>query len=298
MRVTLIHNPKAGDHRVPEPDEIVSDLETFGWKVTSVDRSDLEKVAKSPGDLVIVAGGDGTVGKVAKRFAGTGVPVAVIPTGTANNVSRMLGIGVDARAAIDVLPRAVVRNVDLGIVEFGTEPATSERFIEGCGVGVFAFLMAERATKKDKKLRRAIGLLAKELAAYQPRRMRIEVDGKDLSGDYVLASVMNLRSLGPALALAPDAQCDDGELEVALVRPEHTASLVTHLRRAALDGDIALPAVEVHRATHVHLGGAGRWAHVDDCSHELASDIDVRVEPGAVKFLVPPAPVAAAASLP
>ena len=50
------------------------------------------------GDAVIVAGGDGTVGKVAKRLAGTDVPLVVLPTGTANNIARSLGIGVDPHA--------------------------------------------------------------------------------------------------------------------------------------------------------------------------------------------------------
>jgi diacylglycerol kinase family enzyme len=286
VRVTLVHNPKAGDRRIPDSDEIVAAIERLGWKVDPVDRDDIEKAVKDPGEMVLVAGGDGTIGKVAKRFAGTRVPIGVIPTGTANNVARTLGIGVDPLAAIDLLPRAVQRDVDLGVVTLGD--AGTERFIEGIGVGVFAQLMGEGVSKRDKKLRRAFHLLAKEIAAYEPQRTKIEIDGRDVSGHYVLAAVMNLRSLGPALALAPDAKFDDGLLEVVLVRPEHTAPLVAHLQRAALEGDIALPAVEVHRARHVRLGEAGKWAHVDDCSREVTSDIEVSVEPHAVRFLLPP----------
>lgn len=264
---------------------MVADIEAFGWKVKAVAKSAMDEALRHPGDAVLVAGGDGTVGKVAKRLAGRGIPMAVIPTGTANNVARTLGIGVEARTAIDDLQRAVVRPIDLGVVHRDGE---EERFLEGFGIGLFAWVIAERATRKHKKLRRALALLAEELANYAPRRARIEIDGRDASGEYLLASVMNLRSLGPALGLAPEAQPDDGLLDVVLVRPEHRDSLLAHLRRAAVDGDLALPRFEVHKAEHVRMSGQGKWAHVDDCPREFPGDVEVRVDARAVNFFVPP----------
>jgi diacylglycerol kinase (ATP) len=291
VRATLIHNARAGDHRVPESDELIEAVEKLGWKVTPLDESQIECAVAKPGDVVVVAGGDGTVGRVAKRFAGTKVPVAVVPTGTANNVARTLGMGVEPRSAIASLANAVVRDIDLGVASFGT--TTEESFIEGFGVGLFAYVIAERATKKDKKLRRAFGALANELASYEPHRARVEVNGRNVSGDYLLVSVLNLRSLGPALRLAPQAKLDDGELDLVLIRPEHRAALIAHLRRAALelDGDIAaLPDFERHRAEHVRIRDYGKWAHVDDRSHALGGAVEVRVAPGAVRFLAPPEP--------
>ena len=148
-------------------------MEALGWKVTALDRSEIERAVANPGDVVVVAGGDGTVGRVAKRFAGTDVPIAVIPTGTANNVARTLGLGVEPRRAIASLASAVVRDVDLGVVSetraLGAK--VEECFLEGFGVGVFAYVIAERATKKDKKLRRGFHLLAKELASYPAHTM-------------------------------------------------------------------------------------------------------------------------------
>lgn len=287
MGVTLIHNPSAGSSRVPDSADMVEAIEQLGWKVRPFDKKELDAALEKPGDAILVAGGDGIVGRVAKRLAGTGIPMGVIPTGTANNVARTLGIGVDARAAIDLLARATVHEVDLGKVFQGE--GDDARFLEGFGVGIFAWVMAERATKKkDKKLRRAFGLIAKELEAYEPHRARIEIDGSDVSGEYLLAAVMNLRSLGPALGLAPDARFDDGQLDVVLVRPEHREALQAHLKRAALEGDLALPRFEVHRGEHVRISGHGKWAHVDDCSREFEGDVELGVVPGAVKFLVPP----------
>ncbi len=105
---------------------------------------------------------------------------------------------------------------------------------------------------------------------------------------------MNLRSLGPALALAPDARCDDGVLDVVLVRQEHREGLLAHLKRAASEGEIALPRFEIHRARHVRLSGHGRWAHGWTAPREaLDGEVEIRVEPKTVRFLAPPETVEA-----
>jgi diacylglycerol kinase (ATP) len=285
VHVTLVHNQKAGG-ATPSRDELRAEVEALGWRVTIVDKNELDGGLRRPGEVVLVAGGDGTVGKVAKRLAGKDVPVAVIPTGTANNVARALGVGVDPIAAIRALRTAAVRDVDLGVVRNGA--ADTERFLEGFGVGLFAWVMAERATRKDKKLRRAMSLIADELERYAPKRARVEIDGNDFSGEHLLACVMNLRTLGPALELAPNAEVDDGWLDVVVVRPDHRDNLLAHLRRAAAVGEAPLPHFEVHRAKHVRLSGQGKWAHVDDCSREFAGDVEVAVVPLAAKFLAPP----------
>jgi diacylglycerol kinase (ATP) len=282
MRVTLVHNARAGDRRVPDPAELVVALEGLGWRAKVVDRNELDEALRKPGEVVVVAGGDGTVGKVAKRLAGTGIPMAVIPTGTANNVARSLGIGVEVAPAIQSLRRAALRDVDLGVVGSG------ERFVEGFGVGLFACVMAERATRKHKKLERASELIADALQAYEPESALIEIDGRFVSGEHLLASVMNLRSMGPALGFAPDAEFDDGLLDVVIVRPEHREALLSHLKRGTGgDEKVALPRFEIHRAEYVRFRGKGGWAHIDDRARALCGDVEVRVEPRTLRVFVP-----------
>ncbi len=284
MRVTLIHNPNAGPGRTMDGRELVAALAAFGWRARSVVSDDIEKALRNPGDAVVVAGGDGTIGRVAKRLVRTGVPLGVIPTGTANNVARTLGVGVEAKAAIAMLPRAAERDVDLGILSAG---GVDEHFLEGLGVGVFARLLGKRRARKLSTLPLALEFLARELERYVAPRAQIEIDGRDVSGDYLIAAVMNLRCLGPALGLAPEARFDDGALDVALVRPEHRDGLIEHVRGGASAGGAAAPPFEVHRARHVVLGGPSLWLHVDDHARAIAGDARVQVEPGAVRFLVP-----------
>jgi diacylglycerol kinase family enzyme len=284
VRATLVYNAKAG--AAVTQDEVIAQLERVGWQVDRcVSTGRLDDCLCHGADAVVVAGGDGTVGRVAKRLAGTGVPLAIVPAGTANNLARSLGVGVEPSTAVAALARAIERRIDLGVV---SAHLSREYFIEGFGVGVFAHVLGEKAAPEDKALRKALGLLADEAEEYEARHVEIEVDGRDVSGKYVMAAAMNVRSLGPALGLAPDARCDDGELDVVLVPPEAKRALVAHLHRAAEAGDVALPSFETMRAKHVRLRADGLWAHVDDVARQLEGEVHVDVAAGAVKVLAPP----------
>ena len=83
-------------------------------------------------DLVVVAGGDGTVGMVASKMVRTGIPLAVIPTGTFNNFARSLGMPSDPIAACEVIESGIVVPVDAAVAD------EQHAFFEAAGVGVDA----------------------------------------------------------------------------------------------------------------------------------------------------------------
>jgi diacylglycerol kinase family enzyme len=280
MRATLLYNARAG-HAEPEH-AIVAGLARIGWSVTRrITRDDLDEHLQDDTDVIVVAGGDGTVGRVAKRLVGKETPMAIVPMGTANNVARSLGVGITPLAAISGLARAIERRVDLGVVRSGDD---SELVLEGLGVGVFARVVGEKASSVDKDLDRARSLVARELEEHTPRHYDIEADGRDLSGTYVLAAAMNARSLGPALDLAPDAKLDDGELDLVLVPPAAKDELVRYVGRPiAADG--ALRVFHAGRASHVRIRSDGRWMHVDECARRLDGEITVDVARGALRVL-------------
>src|SRR5206468_7695208 len=92
MRIVLMHNPKAGrgDHAKKD---LMAELANAGHHAIyeSTRKSDYKKALKKPTDLVLAAGGDGTVGKIGRELIGTGIPLSVLPLGTANNLARSLG---------------------------------------------------------------------------------------------------------------------------------------------------------------------------------------------------------------
>ncbi|WP_394822217.1 diacylglycerol/lipid kinase family protein [Pendulispora albinea] len=295
MRAVLVYNPRAGeknsageDNKKTSQATFVTALEAAGWTVSSCHTEDqLDRDALRDADAVVVAGGDGTVGRVAKQIAGgelPDIPMAILPVGTVNNVARSLGVGIEPMMAVSRLERAVERRIDLGIV---TTAASKAYFLEGVSAGVLAHVLANKAGHEHKSPAKASGLIARVLETYEPRHYRIEADGRDLSGDYVLIAVMNIRSLGPGLRLAPRAEHDDGELDVVRVGPHFKRALIDALYDIDSPADIVLPSFEVSRATHVRIRSEVQWAQRDDKAWELDGDVTLDVARGALRMLVP-----------
>src|SRR6266704_695613 len=84
MRIALIYNPKAGDDGQPDAEDLLELVRAAGHEVTQHSSQDdhLAAFLDDAPDLVAVAGGDGTVGKVAQIMLGRDIPLAALPTGT------------------------------------------------------------------------------------------------------------------------------------------------------------------------------------------------------------------------
>ena len=281
MRVTLIHNPKAGGDAGPSKDDLLGWLERAGLDAVyrNSKKDDLDDALEDPGALVVAAGGDGTIAKVARRLGGRGIPLAVLPLGTANNIARSLGLdgGIEeAVAALGAvaLPELPRRRLDVGVVRARWG---DRRFVEGVGAGLIAALLAtdereERSTKEraeDPEERVALGLelLRRVAAETEARRWRITADGRTVAGDFVMVEAVNIRALGPRLGLAPDADPGDGKLDLVLLRESEREALVDYLDRL-IAGEPADPPVRPRRVHSIRIAGEphsfAEHFHVDD----------------------------------
>jgi diacylglycerol kinase (ATP) len=271
MRVTLIHNPAAGDGDLTREDLVRAVIEG-GHAVTyqSTKERGYESALNDPGDVVLVAGGDGTVRKVAGRLMGRGIPLALLPLGTANNISRALSIGCSVRDVIDALDAAPRVRLDVGTAK-GAWGET--HFVEGVGLGVFPVTMClaesregnreDREEHHDRGLTRDLRYLQSVLRRMPPRTWQIEADGKDVSGRYYLCEAMNINSVGPNLMLAPAADPADGLLDLVLVGEDDRPRLYAYLsdRVAGRDSVLDVPTL---RAARITIMAAGAEVHIDD----------------------------------
>jgi diacylglycerol kinase family enzyme len=247
MRIILIHNPKAGRGKHTKR-ELVAGLENAGHDVIyrSTKKEAYEKVLEKPADLVIAAGGDGTVGKVGRHLVDSGVPLAVFPLGTANNLARNLGFVGAPQDIIAALKAGKPRPFDVGLAR---GPCGKRYFFESVGGGVLADYLAspKSKTKKTKKLskeaemKRHVSALRELLRDYPARECTIEVDGKDLSDRYILWEAMNIRSVGPVLYLASHAATRDGRLDFVCVRESDRSLLMEYLAARLTRGRIKFP---------------------------------------------------------
>jgi diacylglycerol kinase (ATP) len=152
MHALLVHNPTAGtgSHKTAA---LTALLEEAGYSVTAcstkechykqalIDRADRH----GRHDLILIAGGDGAIGRVVRCLPSFDIPLAILPLGTANNIARSLGIEGDADALLECVRKHLTRSLDVGSIK---GPWGRRRFAEGLGVGLLADWMIGGGNKR------------------------------------------------------------------------------------------------------------------------------------------------------
>ena len=304
MRVTLIHNPGAGDDKQPSRGQLEALIGEAGHEVRyqSVREKGWTKVLDKKADLVAVAGGDGTVGKVARRLIKSGIPIAILPMGTANNISRTLGIA--DLSVFELIPSwSTSRQVrfDTGIAK---GPWGERRFIEGIGLGLFTSAIPHIDANEtmaglndvEVKLSYTLQLLREHLDDCPATKVKAKLDGKDISGKYVLLETMIMQFIGPNLYLAPKTIRDDGLFDCVVVKDEDRDELHEHLE-SWQDGMLWPSEFKTRRGEHLEIEWTGFPVHIDDKvwpeegekkkKPKKGETIDITVERRSLEFAVP-----------
>jgi len=303
VRVTLIHNPGAGKQE-HDAKALLKLLRRAGHKprYQSSKEKGWDRVLDKKAGLVVVAGGDGTVASVARRMVGRGVPVTVLPAGTANNIARSLGLLKKSfEDLVDGWRDARRVPLDVGIA---CGPWGERYFIEGVGAGLFAGLLVRSEQNKGKKEKEnktkgparvvdgALRRLKEAAETAEAVEIGARLDGTDISGSYLLFEAVNLPYIGPNLYIAPDNRAGDGQLEVVLVPEAQRGRLVKYLEHwhENRERPSLLPS---RRGKHLQIEWTGFALHIDDKlrpkrkpePEDVAGLVDVRVDGAAVEFL-------------
>ena len=235
MKITLVYNPQAGGSPMPVED-LVKGLEKRGADVLTQDakEEDYQQALGYPCDFVIIAGGDGTIEKVAKQIIklGKGVPIAILPFGNANNIAGSLDVDTTLGSIVASWREKDFRKFSVGSINIA---GSNRNFFESVGWGLFAEVLEEvKAEKKARaqppvnakdKVESGLKRLSQRVQELQPSFYQILLDEVDYSGYYLWVEVMNTQSMGPQLQLAPDARHGDQFLDVVLIKEEEKARL-------------------------------------------------------------------------
>jgi diacylglycerol kinase (ATP) len=290
-KVILFQNPSSG---APNPEtrrRIRERLEAITDSLVEVvvDR-DLDlagraaETAQEKADLVVVAGGDGTVREVAGALVSTDVTLAIVPLGTFNNLALSLKLPADPDAICDLIEAGVTRRIDVGIAD------EQHAFFEAAGVGVDADLFPigeEVKSKRFEGIGRAIrlALLHRQasvelqfdrpvFAAYQNsfqgseplkrrrRRFRGRKNGVSLRCSFVV--IGNGPYYGGNFNVCPGAILDDGLFSIGVYRDFSKVELVRHFWSISGGHRHYNPKMEMFAATRVEISSAKRLSvHVD-----------------------------------
>ena len=224
LRSAVIVNPVRVTGAAQLREVLEATLAKAGWPPTTWH----ETTAADPGtgqarqavaqgaDVVFVCGGDGTVRSVVAGLIGSATALAVLPAGTGNLLAMNLGLPLDHAEGIRLAVQGARRRIDVGQVD-------GEVFAVMAGMGFDAVLMAEASTT----LKARLGPIAYVLSALRhllDRPMRVDIvidDAPALRRRARTVLVGNVGELQAGIALFPDAEPDDGRLDVAIIAPKH-----------------------------------------------------------------------------
>jgi diacylglycerol kinase family enzyme len=275
MRATLIYNPNAGTTGQLSPDRLLDAIKQAGYDpvyAPTLQEEDLDDALAGAKDLVVVAGGDGSIRAAAIRLLGKNVPITPLPMGTANNICRMMEL--NGRPLDIIAGLASPEERDINIWQVIT-PHGPDYFIEAMGIGMFADILENYRPEEGKSLRRGVQTLRKVLNGYQPKFFHINVDGEDFSGSYLLCEVMNAPTVGFHFMLAPDARPDDGFFDLVLIHDNQRASYFRLLKAVLTRSLGTLPEVSIHRGRKLEIAWRGFPLHLDGTATAGLDGVDV-----------------------
>lgn len=288
-RGTIIVNPAAGRGRgIVQLRQFVSGgpLESWDWHETK-GPGDAFRIARSLANddqIVAAAGGDGTVSEVAAALSGRVATLALLPVGTGNDLARTLGIGASLPRALTAIESQAPRRVDM--------MRWTNRAGDGLGVNVagsgFDAVVARRINEGYRYLRGTTAYVAAVLGSlrtFQPARLHLEIDGIAHETTAMLCAIANAKSYGGGMRVAPNAELDDGLLDVVVVEGLSRTAFLRAFPRVFAGTHVSHPKVRVFRGRNVFLRTESPLPVLND--GELIGETPVRFEvlPGVLKVL-------------
>ena len=291
-RCRVLRNPAAGAKmgiaaNAMTADELLALLNRHGLDAEIIETADEDETRRETRravrerlDVVVAAGGDGTIGAVAEELLDTPSALGVLPLGTVMNIPRMLGVSRDLDEAAATLASGPVRCIDVG-------QANERAFFEAASVGMNAamFREANRFERGDwLSIARTIWVALR----YRPARMQLELDEDRVEQTRALMVVIaNGPYTGAGMTVAPDAQIDDGRFDVRVFRGFSKPELLRHLASIAFGRRRYVPHVSTFRASTVRVTSVHPLPTRAD-SHDLGTTpLEVCLRPGVLRVVSP-----------
>jgi diacylglycerol kinase (ATP) len=238
-------------------------------------------------DLILVAGGDGTINEVVNGMAHSDVPLGILPGGTANVLASELRIGRTIERAAESLCHCVKERVALGVLTPGTEDSR-RYFLLMAGAG----LDADIVYHLDPGMKDALGKVAYWICGFRNLGRRlpeftVEAEGREFRASFALAS--RVRNYGGDLELAPTISLLDDEFELVLFEGESSVRYLKYMFGAVIRRLAGMRGVTILRTRKAAFSATANDGIHLQLDGEYAGLAPARVEivPNALTLLVP-----------
>jgi diacylglycerol kinase (ATP) len=292
MRAAMVVHPASGLGRAGRIADTVAerlrgavdDLVTVAASTVEESRRLMDQAHGQVLDLLVVVGGDGSAHQGVQFCAETGVPLAVVPAGTGNDLARTLGAPKDPLAATDALVAAIKAGehtkFDLGRVAGGP-------WFAGVLCAGFDSAVNERANRMrwPSGPRRYDLAIVAELAKLRSGRLTVVEDGGRAELEATQIAIGNIPYYGGGIPICPDADPTDGLFDITLVARASRRDLIKMLPGLRTGNHVHHPLVTCSRAREVRLGEANGWVAYADGERIGPLPVEVSCVPGALTVL-------------
>ena len=240
-------------------------------------------------DRVVAVGGDGTIQEVVNGVleAASRPGIGIVPVGSGNDLARSLGLPADPAEAWTVAIGRVTRTIDAALAVNGG--GLRRWFASAGGIGFDAQVAAAMSTRRGWQSGRTGYLLTTltELRRFDNCALRLVLDGEPLECRALLVAIANGPYYGGGMRIAPDAEPDDGWLDLCVVGDVSRLTAIRELPNLYRGTHVRHPAVSLHRARIIQIEGKGATsAHLDGEPFGTLP-LHVEIRPGALEMAVP-----------
>ncbi|MEQ9443212.1 MAG: diacylglycerol kinase family lipid kinase [Cyclobacteriaceae bacterium] len=212
---------------------------------------------RSQVDCLVAVGGDGTINETASALLDSDTTLGIIPLGSGNGFARHLNISTNPIRAIKQLNEAQAAPLDVGFMN-------DQPFFNVSGTGFDALISKKFADQARRGYATYIRCVWEELMRYQPRAYRYQLNDQSVEGDFFLIAFANTEQYGNNAVIAPQAQTNDGLLDIVFIRPFPSTYIVTFLLLAFTRQIHLSPYVEIHQTNQFSLQQLGDpLVHID-----------------------------------
>jgi len=267
-KVKFIYNPFSGENTITtDIDTIIKVHQCYDYVVYPFRISFEQDISKAFEDVdnsinyILIAGGDGTVDRILNymKLHNFNQPIGIIPTGTANDFSKYIGMPLDVEEACEQILNSKTKKIDIGKIN-------DRYFLNVASTGLFT----DVSQKTDVNLKNTIGKLAYYVKGFEQlpnfRKLRIKVSSKEMNfdDDMYLMMIFNGQTAGN-FNLAYKAELDDGLLDVIIIK-------------AVMLRDIIGIFIKMLRAEHLEDVSGVIYFKTDrleiECYEDIVTDMD------------------------
>jgi len=301
VKTLLIINPKAGIQKkklgelkeklfLEEENQLEREIKTFFEKhklhldiKRTKKAGDATRIAKTSKDYdaIIAAGGDGTVNEVINGLENYETKIGIIPLGSENVMAKELKIPLKVKRACEIIIKGKTKDVDVGL-------ANKKKFLFVSGIG----FDANAITNVQPKIKQILGKHSYAVAAlktlfeHNPEELIITINKKEVVKGYFVI-ISNTKRYGGKLMLTPDAELDDGFLDLCVFKNKDIWSMIKYLLSARAGQIKKIKDIEHYKIKTAHIKSKKKVLFHTDAEIGGTTPVNIKVLPRQIKLIVP-----------